>query len=139
LEPAALPATRLGDWAPRLRTSPFMPPLTMAEGAKYLISGEPPDPAIIPNRLREDVRVLGGALVASLFAGLLDLGVETLTACPVRDLVVAGDAVVGVVAEYEGAELAIGARRGVVLACGGFEWNAQMMRAFVGRELAPLS
>ena len=29
--------------------------------------------------------------------------------------------------------------RAVVLACGGFEWNDDMVRAFIGREIFPLS
>ena len=56
-----------------------------------------------------------------------------------RDLVVDNDAVVGVVAEQDGRELRVGARRGVVLACGGFEWNPEMVKAFVGRAVVPLS
>lgn len=131
--------TELGDWAPRLRTSPFMPRLTMAEGAKF---GTPdaPDPALMTQRAADDIRVLGPGLVAALFKGLLDRGVETLLRTPARQLVTdAAGAVVGVVADHDGTPLRIRARRGVVLACGGFEWNRDMVRAFVGRDVVPLS
>ena len=33
----------------------------------------------------------------------------------------------------------IGARKGVVLACGGFEWNREMVNAFIGYDVKPLS
>lgn len=47
--------------------------------------------------------------------------------------------VTGVVVEREGSELRIEARSGVVLACGGFECNAQMKQDYLGCErLAPL-
>jgi succinate dehydrogenase/fumarate reductase flavoprotein subunit len=129
----------LGAWAPRLRTSPFMPRLTMAEGAKF---GTPdaPDPAIMAQRAADDIRVLGPGLVAALFKALLDRGVETLTETPARGLVTDADgAVCGVVAETADGPLRIRAHRGVVLACGGFEWNRDMVRAFVGRDVVPLS
>jgi succinate dehydrogenase/fumarate reductase flavoprotein subunit len=129
----------LGEWAPRLRTSPFMPRLTMAEGAKF---GTPdaPDLAILGEREAADIRVLGPGLVAALFKGLLDRGVETLTETPARELVTdAAGAVVGVVAHGPDGPVRIRARGGVVLACGGFEWNRDMVRAFVGREVVPLT
>lgn len=131
--------SELGDWAARLRTSPFMPRLTMAEGAKF---GTPdaPDLSILGERAAADIRVLGPGLVAMLFKGLLDRGVPTLTETPARELVTdEAGAVVGVVAEGPGGVLRIRARGGVVLACGGFEWNADMVRAFVGRDVVPLS
>lgn len=47
--------------------------------------------------------------------------------------------VVGVVVEHEGAEKRIGATGGVVLACGGFECNRQMIQDYLGcARLAPL-
>ena len=41
--------------------------------------------------------------------------------------------------EHDDATELIGAHKGVVLACGGFEWNDDMVRAFIGREVFPLS
>jgi succinate dehydrogenase/fumarate reductase flavoprotein subunit len=127
------------DWAAKLRTSPHLPPLTMAEGAKYLRGDATPDVDLIVRRQESDVRVLGPALVGSLFKGLLDRGVEVRTSSPARELVVGDGEVVGVEAEHDGRREAIGARRGVVLASGGFEWNAPMVKAFVGQHLDPLS
>jgi 3-oxosteroid 1-dehydrogenase len=138
--------TALGDWAPRLRTSPHLPWLTMEEGAKFLTGAGLPDLDLAARREADDVRVLGPALVAALFRGLLDRGVAVVTGCPVRDLVVVDGEVVGLRAEPAGADGSEGtgdelvrARRGVVLASGGFEWNREMVRAFIGQDIEPLS
>jgi succinate dehydrogenase/fumarate reductase flavoprotein subunit len=140
IEPEPFDArTALGDWAPRLRTSPHLPWLTMEEGAKFLTGAGLPDLDLAARREADDVRVLGPALVAALFRGLLDRGVAVLTGCPVRDLVVLDGEVVGLRTDGDGGEELIAARRGVVLASGGFEWNREMVRAFIGQDIEPLS
>jgi succinate dehydrogenase/fumarate reductase flavoprotein subunit len=74
-----------------------------------------------------------------LWKGLLERGTTTLLSTPARELVVHGGAVVGVRCEQDGHDLWLGARKGVVLACGGFEWNREMVRAFIGYDVKPLS
>ncbi|MDR6872735.1 succinate dehydrogenase/fumarate reductase flavoprotein subunit [Bosea sp. BE125] len=64
--------------------------------------------------------VNGNALVARLLKSADDLGVRLMAGTPAGDLIRAGDKVVGVVATKAGLPLAIRARRGVVLAAGGF-------------------
>jgi len=135
IEPAPFDAGELGAWAPRLRTSPHLPWLTMEEGARFLRGEALPDMELAVRRQTDDVRVLGPALVAALFKGLLDRGVEVHTGAAVSDLVMVGGRVVGV----QSAAGLIGARRGVVLACGGFEWNPAMVQAFIGQRVEPLS
>lgn len=128
------------EQAARVRTSPHLPWLTMDEGAKFLRGDGPPDVALAQRREADDVRVLGSALVASLFKGLLDRGVNVTTGVAARELVVVDGEAVGVRVEdaATGASRGVGARRGVVLACGGFEWNDEMVRAFVGQPLEPM-
>jgi 3-oxosteroid 1-dehydrogenase len=135
IEPAPFDAHELGEWAPRLRTSPHLPWLTLEEGARFLRGEAVPDMELAGRRQAEDVRVLGPALVASLFKGLLDRGVEVHTGAAASDLVVEDGAVIGV----QSAAGMIGARRGVVLACGGFEWNEEMVRGFIGERIEPMS
>src|SRR5579871_197790 len=135
IEPAPFDAHELGEWAPRLRTSPHLPWLTMEEGARFLRGEAVADADLAARRQGEDTRVLGPALVASLFKGLLDRGVEVHTGAPASDLVVEHGAVIGVRSSVG----MIGARKGVVLACGGFEWNEEMVRAFIGERIEPLS
>ena len=90
-------------------------------------------------REQEDVRAKGAALIGRLFKGLLERGVETLLSTAGRELVMVDGAVVGIRAEHDGRDLWVGARKGVVLACGGFEWNAEMVRGFIGYDLGALS
>ena len=139
LEPAPFDARReLGDDARRLRTSPHLPWLTMEEGAKFLRGGEPPDVELAAGRQASDVRVLGAALVAALYKGLVDRGVAVLTGTAADDLVVSDGEVTGVVCATAEGSAVLGARQGVVLASGGFEWNRDMVQAFIGTPLLPL-
>lgn len=64
--------------------------------------------------------VNGNALVARLLKSALDRQVSLLTEAPVRGLLRDGEAVVGARIEQGGALVEVRARRGVVLACGGF-------------------
>ena len=140
IEPVPFPAAaELGEWAPLVRTSPFMPRLTMEEGGRYLAYGEAPDYGLVATRERDDIRVLGGALAAALFKGVLDRNIPVRTGVRVKELVSRQGTIVGVRAEQDEAPLLVGARRGVVLACGGFEWNEQMVQAFIGHPIDPLS
>ena len=133
IEPAPFDAKELGSWAPRVRTSPHLPWLTMEEGAKYLRGEAMPDVELAGRRQTDDIRVLGSALVASLLKGLLDRGVDVQTGTPATDLVVVDGEVIGVRSTIG----LVGARRGVVLACGGFEWNPAMTFGYLaGRHAA---
>ena len=140
LEPQPFDAhTELGEWASRLRTSPHLPWLTMEEGARFLRGDAPPDVELAARREAADVRVLGPALVAALVKALLDRGVELATSTPATGLVAVDGGVAGVRAEHDGRVQWIEARRGVVIATGGFEWNEDMVRGFIGQHLDPLS
>ncbi|WP_316574058.1 3-oxosteroid 1-dehydrogenase [Nocardia canadensis] len=75
----------------------------------------------------------GQALSAMLRLGMRDAGVPLLLDTALVELAVADDRVVGAVVRRDGAERVISARRGVILACGGFEHNATM-RARYQRE-----
>lgn len=69
--------------------------------------------------------VNGNALVARLARSAFDRGVEIAVATPVEGLIREGGRVVGVRVRRDGETVAIGARRGVVLACGGFPHNVE--------------
>ena len=96
--------------------------------------------AELKRREEQDIRPKGAALIARLFKGLLERGVETLLETPAKEVVTddAGD-VIGIVVEHDGQRVRVGARKGVVLACGGFEWNPALVRAHLGYEVYPLS
>lgn len=91
--------------------------------------------ALITRRRTDDVRVKGVALVARLLRGLVDRGVVIRRSSPVEGLVVAGAEVVGV----RSAGSDVGARRAVILTSGGFEWDAELVRGFIGYDVVPVS
>ena len=93
----------------------------------------------LADRAARDIRTKGPALIARLFRGLLDRGVEALLGTPARALVMRDGEVLGVRCESTEGTITIGARKGVVLACGGFEWNRELVRSFIGYEIKPLS
>ncbi len=70
----------------------------------------------------------GNALAARLVKSALDLGIPILTGTPARQLLREGGRVSGALAQQQGSELRIEARRGVVLACGGFSHDLQRLR-----------
>jgi 3-oxosteroid 1-dehydrogenase len=73
---------------------------------------------------------LGNALAARLRASLLDRGVPLWLDTPLKELIVEDGRVAGVVAVRYGVEMRIQARRGVLLAAGGFERNIDMRKEF---------
>jgi succinate dehydrogenase/fumarate reductase flavoprotein subunit len=124
LEVRPLETAVLGDWKSRIRTGPFPPFFTADEVFAHRL---PLTPAEIPldilsARSAADQWCGGGGLVAGLLAGCLDAGVELRLGVRVRRLRIGGARVSGVVLGGEELE----ARDGVLLACGGFEWDEQL-------------
>jgi 3-oxosteroid 1-dehydrogenase len=73
---------------------------------------------------------LGQALAAGLRAGLLTAGVPVWLETPLTSLEVRDGRVTGVRATRDGQPLLIRARRGVLIATGGFERNEEMRRRY---------
>ncbi|MFQ6392923.1 3-oxosteroid 1-dehydrogenase [Nocardia sp. KC 131] len=83
------------------------------------------------NKLRGRLPLsLGKALVARLWLALRDANVPVWLNTPLTELIIDSDTVIGVRAERDGAPIIIRARRGVVLAAGGFEHNLEMRKQF---------
>jgi 3-oxosteroid 1-dehydrogenase len=82
-------------------------------------------------RLRgQRVLSMGQALAAGLRAGLVASGVPVWLDTPMAGLEVAGGRVTGVRATRDGEPVLIRARRGVLIATGGFERDEQMRRRY---------
>jgi succinate dehydrogenase/fumarate reductase flavoprotein subunit len=81
---------------------------------------------------RRGVQVTSGnALAARLAKSALDLGIPIHTRMAARELVTAKGRVTGAVVSADGQEVRITARRGVVLACGGFSHDlARIAQAY---------
>ncbi|HEY2166455.1 MAG TPA: 3-oxosteroid 1-dehydrogenase, partial [Jatrophihabitantaceae bacterium] len=74
--------------------------------------------------------VRGQAMAAALRKGVLDAGIPLFLDTPLLDLITEDGRVTGVLVRHDGAERTVRAVRGVVLASGGFEHNAQMRATY---------
>ena len=120
----------LGDWARRVSTGDFYDEVITTMGETPL--GQP-IPVTVPQvelarRRANDERGRGQALIGRLLKAALEAGVEIHTNARAMDLVIERGAVVGVRFEDGREERA---RGGVVIATGGFEWNDDMVKAFL--------
>ena len=97
-------------------------------------------PEMLDERRRRDCRGQGQALVGSLLRGVLDRDIPVQFDTRARHLVTDTGRVVGVVVEHERGTSRIRARKGVVIATGGFEWNEQLVKTFLrGPMTGPIS
>ncbi len=131
LSPAPLKKAVAGRFAGRIRGSTQPHSLTYEEMIwadfihrpvrAYFRQG----PKILWRKLTGQV-TQGSALVAGLLRGCLDAGCDIRPGLPVIELTVGDDGrVTGAAADAGGRWLRVRAARGVVLATGGFEWDAQ--------------
>ena len=125
------PASTLGEWAARCRTSPY------GHGYSYVTSNEfaamqmgkgPFVGDILAQRVAADERCAGAGLAGWMLKSALDRGVEFLTESPVSRLIVEDGCVKGAVVTTPQGELRVRARRGVVLATSGYDWNADLVK-----------
>lgn len=77
----------------------------------------------------------GQALAAGLFAGILRAGIPVWTETSLVRLITDGASVTGAVVEQDGREHTITARRGVILAAGGFDHDMSMRHNFQSPSL----
>lgn len=131
--------TTLGAWQPKLRKNPItgrMPisiPEAMGWGVFWNPFGAPYQE--VSARAKAGIVHGGAGLCGKLLKALLAAGVEPLLETPGEHLVVEDGRVVGLDVRHEGAPLRLRARKGVILASGGFEWNETYRKAFLPLEL----
>ena len=128
----------LGELRSALRLSPYFPvPVSMTDiddGVNIL------DPEIMADRISKGMVGAGAALVAALLKGAADMQIAMERNVRARRLVIEDGVVVGLEAEQEEKPIRIGARRGVIICTGGFEWNDQLVRDLVRGPIdGPLS
>ena len=131
LECPPFPYGDLGEWAERVGTSPYYPDFTITIGETTLGQSvpTPASPEEKARRHANDERGMGLALIGRLLRGCLDRGIEPRTGCRATELVMEDGAVAGV--RFDGPDGALAVRAAnVILATGGFEWNAELVRAF---------
>lgn len=83
--------------------------------------------------------VLGNALAARLFKSVIDRGIDYWLSAPLRGLLREGDRVTGVTVGRDGRTLKVRARRGVVIATGGFPWGEALRGSHYPQPTGPWS
>lgn len=123
----------LGAWANRVSRGEFYVEVLTTIGETPLgrpIPQEVPA-AEIQRRRTADERGRGESLVGRLLRGCLDRHIEPFTGYRATELAMTNGRVSGVRFETAQGAARIEARRGVVLATGGFEWNPELVSAFL--------
>jgi len=129
----------LGAWVDKLRKSPLFgrSPMRTQEATEW---GAFSHPMRLPwkelkRRALAGYVCRGAALIGHLLAPCLARGVSPRLETAARELVVEDGRVVGLHADGPRGPESHRARRGVILASGGFEWNSDLVRRFLGAPL----
>jgi 3-oxosteroid 1-dehydrogenase len=130
LDPDLFDYAALGPWADRVARPPSLPRLTLIETPLGGGSGAI-DPADMDERDHRDSRGRGQALVGALLRACLDRGIEPVTGARAIELIRQDGRVTGVRFAPAGPIDDVEARRGAVIATGGFEWEPTLVRAFL--------
>lgn len=138
LDNVAFSFDELGKWASRVNPSKMAYPIrgSLVEATRGLLDEE-----ILAEREAKDYRGLGQALVGALYKAVIDRDIPVEFEKRARQLVREDDRITGVLAEdADGRDFRVRARRGVVIATGGFEWNEKLVRTFLrGPLTGPVS
>lgn len=122
----------LGDWADRITAYPSAKRpgfgLEVETLARLKLTLDDDTREQVAQR---DGRLMGAGLVGGLLRAVLDRGITPLLETRATALLQDGDTVTGVLVEHQGGEHEIHARGGVVIATGGFEWDPDLVRAFL--------
>ena len=95
---------------------------------------------VMAERLEKDSRGFGQALVGALLKGCLDRDIEPQLNTKTKRLIKNGNRITGIEIEFDNKTQIINARRGVIIATGGFEWNKDLVSTFLRGPLnAPAS
>ncbi|MEU1956035.1 FAD-dependent oxidoreductase [Nocardia rhamnosiphila] len=131
LEVGPLSAAGLGEWQACSRRGALFPDRMMFEEMLRMRRyGEMVDPEVMVAREASDIRCGGAAIAVGLIAALMERGVPILTGVYATELTrdrVTGR-ITGLRAVRDGRAMAITARRGVMLATGGYDRNADLVR-----------
>jgi 3-oxosteroid 1-dehydrogenase len=135
LDPGLFDTNELGAWKDKLRRSPVfgMTAMSVTEATDWGVFSKPLSLPFkeLGKRYAKGLVCYGGALVGGLLKAILDRGIEPKLGIAGKELIIDEGKVVGLRTE-QGDFIA---RKGVVLASGGFEWNRQLVQQFLGGQL----
>ena len=138
LDNDVFPFAELGSWAKWVNPPKTGWPRRTSMIEDYYTPSLPEE--VLADREERDCRGQGQALIGSLLKGVLDRGIPLHRESRARRLITEGRRVVGIVTEEEGKEIRIKARKGVIIATGGFEWNDKLVHSFLrGPMTGPVS
>jgi 3-oxosteroid 1-dehydrogenase len=129
------PYAELGRWQDRVTVGPqlsgniMMSETSLGRGAPRGV-----DPAELERRKIRDERGAGQGLIGPLLKGCLERAIEPRTGMRAVELLRDGRRITGVrfeTASGDPGSVEVGATRGVVIATGGFEWDPDLVRAFI--------
>ncbi|MFN3863160.1 MAG: FAD-dependent oxidoreductase [Erythrobacter sp.] len=131
--------TELGDWAAKIYAIEEPKPLMLRETPLGGATTMPP-PQVLGQRMAARQCGFGQAMVARLLKACLDRGIAPVLGVETKRLVRDGTRIVGIEGTQNGAPFALSARRGVIIATGGFEWDEDLRQTFLrGPVTAPAS
>lgn len=114
----------IGEWGQRITSFP-------ADWSNVGIDAETRARLHVQIEEGSDLCVAGTALIAGLLKGLLNAGVTPHINARAEELITEGGEITGVRIALAARKINVRARRGVVLAVGGFEWDPGLVRAFL--------
>jgi 3-oxosteroid 1-dehydrogenase len=124
----------LGEWQGKTWLTPIMPMGALHE-EMYEWGGLAKvtewNYELLGQRIADDQRSFGPGMMGYFVKAVLDRGIPTLTETPVQELVTdESGAVIGVRCQREGSDFWVSARKGVILAVGGYDHNKEMATMF---------
>ncbi|QIG55430.1 FAD-dependent oxidoreductase [Altererythrobacter sp. BO-6] len=129
----------LGEWAARITAIEEMKPMMLREtplgGGTGVV-----EPEEMQRRIANNERGFGQAMVGRLLKACLTRGIEPMLGVETRELIREGGRITGIRGARDGEKFELRAAQGVVIATGGFEWDAEKRQAFLrGPMDAPAS
>ena len=132
LECPLFPYVELGEWQHRVTIGPQLSGnILMSETSLGRGAPEGVDPGELERRKVRDERGAGQGLIGPLLKSCLDRGIQPRTGMRAVRLIERDGRITGVTFETADGNVDVGATRGVVIATGGFEWDPDLVRAFI--------
>ena len=120
----------LGDWAARIYAIEEPKPMMLRETALGGGSGVVPTEEL-HRRIANAERGFGQAMIGRLLKACLARGIEPVLSVETKRLIRDGGRIAGIEGARNGEPFALTARHGVIVATGGFEWDAGLRQTFL--------
>ncbi len=144
LDPGLFDTNELGAWKDKLRKSPVFgaTAMTVTEATDWGVFSKPLSLPykVLAERYKKGLVCYGASLAGGLLKALVERGIPPMLEVRALELIEEEGRVVGLRAEQGGQEILIRAKKGVILATGGFEWSSDLASRFLsGRITHPNS